>query len=189
MPLASGTVVAAAKGDDMRKTLSMALLLAAAPLLAQQPAAPAAPTGAVPKPASLGLFVYAQKNQDAAQQDKDEVECYRWAQGQTGIDPMATPPPATAAAPAGPDGSAVRGAAKGAAAGALIGEAHDGDASDGAGKGAAVGAVRGKRKSKRQAAQAEKATEQKAQAQSTQSADTFKKAWSACLDGRGYSTK
>jgi hypothetical protein len=169
-------------------TLIVAFALAATPVLAQQPAAPA-PSGAVPKPASLGLFVYAQKNQDAAQQDKDEVECYRWAQGQTGLDPMAPAPPATAAAPAGPDGSAARGAAKGAARGAIIGEAHDGDASEGAAKGAAVGAVRGKRKSKRQAAQAEKAAEQTSQAQTQQSADTFKKAWSACLDGRGYSTK
>ena len=169
-------------------TLLVTFVLAAAPALAQQAAAPAAPTGAVPKPASLGLFVYAEKQQDAAQQDKDEVECYRWAQGQTGLDPMA-PPATAAAAPAGPDGSAVKGAARGAAAGALIGEAHDGDASDGAGKGAAVGAVRGRRKGKKQAAQAEKAAEQRAQAQSAQSADTFKKAWSACLSGRGYSVK
>jgi hypothetical protein len=168
-------------------TLLVALVLAAAPALAQQ-AAPA-PTGAVPKPASLGLFVYAEKKQDAAQQDKDEVECYRWAQGQTGLDPMAPAPAATAAEPAGRDGSAVKGAARGAAAGAVIGEAHDGDASDGAGKGAAVGAVRGRRKGKKQAAKAEEASEQKAQAASAQSADTFKKAWSACLSGRGYSVK
>ena len=117
----------------MRKALSVfGLLFAAAPLLAQPPAAPP-PAGPVPKPASLGLFVYAQKNQDAAQQDKDEVECYRWAQQQTGLDPMAPTPAATPpAAQQGPDGSAVKGAARGAARGAIVGEAVNGDASDGA---------------------------------------------------------
>jgi len=175
----------------MRKSLLVfGLLLAATPLLAQAPAAPGQSPGPVPKPASLGVFVYAQKNQDAALQDKDEVACYRWAQQQTGIDPMAPAPAATAAAaPAGPDGSAVKGAARGAARGAVVGEAVDGDASDGAAAGAAVGAVRGKRKAKKKAAQAEQAAQQKTQAQSQQLSETFKKAWSACLDGRGYSVK
>jgi hypothetical protein len=174
----------------MRKALLLSgLMFVATPLLAQAPAAPGQPPGPVPKPASLGVFVYAQKSQDAAQQDKDEVECYRWAQQQTGLDPMAPTPAATPQAAKGPDGSAVKGAARGAARGAVVGEAVDGDASDGAAVGAAAGAVRGRRKSKKQAAQAEKAAQQETKVQSQQGTDTFKKAWSACLDGRGYSVK
>jgi hypothetical protein len=42
---------------------------------------------APPKPATLGLIVYPASGQDAAQQGKDEGECYTWARQQTGIDP------------------------------------------------------------------------------------------------------
>ena len=73
----------------------------------------------MPKPAALNMFVYPGQNQDAAQQNKDEVECYGWARQQTNIDPMASPPPVQAAA----------------------------------------------------------------------TKDTFKKAWGACLEGRGYNVK
>src|SRR6185503_17117205 len=54
--------------------------------LAQAPAAGAPAPTATPKPAALGLYVYPGASQDAAQQAKDENECYTWAQQQTGID-------------------------------------------------------------------------------------------------------
>ena len=34
------------------------------------------------------MFIYPSKGQSAAQQDKDKYECYNWAKGQTGFDPI-----------------------------------------------------------------------------------------------------
>src|SRR5262245_15355725 len=62
--------------------------------LAQAQATP--PAASTPKPASLGLAVYPGSGQDAAQQSKDENECYSWARQQTGIDPTAAPAPVAA---------------------------------------------------------------------------------------------
>src|SRR5262245_18809438 len=74
-----------------------------------------------PSAQQLGVFVYPAKGQPAEQQQAEEAECYGWAQKQTGIDPTApvaaaTPPPQSAI-----DGSAVKGAAGGAAVGTAIG--------------------------------------------------------------------
>ncbi|MGB7971346.1 MAG: hypothetical protein WCF31_05185, partial [Candidatus Deferrimicrobiaceae bacterium] len=45
------------------------------------------------------LIIYPNKGQSKKQQEKDQFECYTWAKGQTGFDPMA-PPTATAPPPA-----------------------------------------------------------------------------------------
>jgi len=164
----------------------------AAPAATQ--AAPASPPS--PKPATLNLFVYPGSGQDAAKQGQDENECYTWARGQTGIDPTA--PPTQAAAAEAPKGGAVKGAARGAAKGAAVGavsdERHIGDegsldAGEGAAAGAAVGAAKGRRAQKKAGKQAEAQAQQTAQAQDAGAKDTFKKAWGACLEGRGYSVK
>jgi hypothetical protein len=191
----------------MKKMLVALVLLAVASASWGQDAAPAAqaappPTSAAPasppppKPATLGLFVYPGSGQDAAKQGQDENECYLWARGQTGIDPTA--PPTQAAAPDAPKGGAVKGAARGAARGAAVGaisdERHIGDegsldAGEGAAAGAAVGAAKGRRAQKKAGKQAEAQAQQAAQTQDAQKKDTFKKAWGACLEGRGYSVK
>ena len=155
--------------------------------------APAA--AAAPKPATLGLAVYPGKGQDAAQQGKDENECYAWARQQTGIDPTV----ATQAAPVEEKrGGAVKGAARGGAKGAAVGAIGDDDhhrdegtldAGEGAGAGAAVGAVRGRRAQKKANKQAAAQAEEAAKATDTASKDTFKKSWGACLEGKGYSVK
>ena len=163
--------------------LVLTALTAAAMLQAQQQPV----QQAVPKPAAMNMFVYPAQNQDVARQNQDEIECYGWARQQTGIDPMATPPPAQAAE--APKGAAAKGAAKGAARGAVVGEAVDGDASAGAARGATVGAVKGRVGAKKQQQQAQAQAQQQAQTQATQTKDTFKKAWGACLEGRGYSVK
>lgn len=151
---------------------------------------------APPKPATLGLFVYPGSGQDAAKQGQDEDECYLWARGQTGIDPTAAPTEAATADV--PKGGAVKGAARGAARGAAVGavsdERHIGDegsldAGEGAAAGAAAGAVKGRRAQKKAEKKAQAQAQQTAQTQDTQKKDTFKKAWGACLEGRGYSVK
>lgn len=160
------------------------------------PATPTPPATASPKPATLGMFVYPGSGQDATQQGKDEGECYAWARQQTGIDPTAAPaPPPEAGAP---KGGAVKGAARGAARGAAVGAVVDNntivdeghlDAGEGAAAGAAAGAAKGRRAQKKAGKQAEAQAQQAAQAQDATTKDTFKKAWGACLTGRGYSVK
>ncbi len=139
----------------------------------------------------LGVVVYPAKNQAASKQAADEHECYNWAQGQTGITPG--PPPAASAAPTQPTSgsSAGRGAVRGAAAGVAIG-AVAGDA----GKGAAIGATAGALAGGSQARKSQQ--QQQTQAQQAQQTDAanlaayndrmgkFKKAFGACLQGRGY---
>jgi hypothetical protein len=148
------------------------------------------------KPAALGLAVYPGSGQDAAQQGKDEGECYTWARQQTNIDPTVAPTPAPVAD--APKGGAVKGAARGAAKGAAVGAVGDDDrvrdeghldAGEGAAAGAAAGAVKGRRAQKKAGKQAEATAKQTAQTQDAGQKDTFKKSWGACLEGRGYSVK
>jgi Glycine-zipper domain len=153
----------------------------------QQPPPQAQPASAQKSPAaSLGVFPYPKNNQNAAQQQKDENECYGWAKQTTGIDPAAPPPPPAQAKQA--KGGAVKGAAGGAAGGAAIG-AIAGDAGQGAAIGATAGAVKGRRGQKKANKQAEQQAKAAAGQQQQQTLDTFKKAFGGCMDGRGYSVK
>ena len=151
------------------------------------------------------LVIYPAKGQSADQQTKDQSECQIWAKQNTGIDPLAlansaSQPAPVAAAPAQPaeSGQRVKGAARGAAGGAVVG-AIAGDAGKGAAIGATAGTVAGGAR-KRQAGREADAANQQAQAQAQQQAQaqnsntqaqlaTFNKAYSACLEGRGYSVK
>jgi hypothetical protein len=142
----------------------------------------------VPSPQDLGVFVYPAKGQPAEQQRAEATECYGWAQQQTGIDPTAPPPAPAASQPQGMDGSAVKGAAGGAIAGTAIG-AIAGDTGEGAAIGAVAGAMRGRRKAKQQKKSQEQANQQQAQAQQAYVLETFKKAYGACLEGKGYTVK
>jgi hypothetical protein len=162
---------------------------------------------------SIGLFAYPKNQQNADLQLKDETECYDSAKQQTGTDPQAPPPAAPSAeeqkaaqeqaakqaAGSAPKGGAVKGSAKGAAGGAAIG-AIAGDAGTGAAIGATAGAVRGRRQQKKaqkgaeqqaaqQTAQAQQQAQGNANAQYQGALDTFKRAFSACMDARGYSVK
>lgn len=191
LPFATLALLAAAVAGAAQDPASTGQAAAPAPApmpaaLAQQPP---------PKPATLGMFVYPGKGQDAAKQGQDENECYLWARGQTGIDPTAATQAATVEAP---KGGAVKGAARGAARGAVVGEIADNrtigdeghlDAGEGAAAGAAVGAARGRRAQKKAEKQAQQQAQQAAQTQDAQKKDTFKKAWGVCLEGRGYSVK
>jgi hypothetical protein len=134
---------------------------------------------------SLGIVPYPSKGQSAAQQNKDEGECYAWAKQQTGIDPVAVasaPPPPSG--PAAGGGERVRGAARGAAGGAAVG-AIAGDT----GKGAAAGAVVGTMAGGRQARQNKQAQAQQAQDAKAGTMQHFNKAFGACMEGKGYVVK
>jgi len=136
--------------------------------------------------ARVGLFVNPKNGQSPQQQAQDEDACYSTAQQQTGIDPAAAPsaPPEAAKK----QGGGVKGAAGGAAGGAAIG-AIAGDAGTGAAIGATAGAVRGRRQQKKANKQAEQQAQQQSQAQEQQKLDTFRRAFSSCIDSKGYSVK
>jgi uncharacterized protein YcfJ len=160
---------------------------------------------------SIGMFAFPKNAQSADQQLKDESECYGMARQRTGIDPLKP-------APAGPTadqvqaaqreaaqnadqikGARVAGAARGAAGGAAIG-AIAGNAGKGAGIGAVAGTMSGgaaqnsanAQAQQRAAAQA-KARLQKEHEQELlahkEGRDTFQRAFSACMDARGYSVQ
>jgi hypothetical protein len=136
----------------------------------------------------MKLYVYPSKGQSKQQQKEDEFECYKWAMEQSGIDPLNPPKVEAAPQETGPTGGAVIGAAKGAAGGAAIG-AIAGDA----GKGAAIGAVAGAIGGRRQGKQAQAQQNQQAQAQTAakeqEIKDSFKKAFTVCIEGKGYTVK
>ena len=168
---------------------ALALVLAAAlalPVLAQDTGAPGVVPAAALKPAAMGLFVYPAKGQGAGKQEADENLCYAWARQQTGIDPTVAAAPVQAAEVE--RGDTVKGAAGGAIVGTAVG-AIVGETGEGAAVGAVAGAARGRRERKRKKKEAEAQAQQATQDQETQRKDTFKKAWGACLEGRGYSVK
>jgi len=173
-----------------RRMLALGLyIVVAGGCLAQNPTPTPTqpPAGSSGSPAAkVGLFVYPQKNQTPEQQANDESACYASAQQQTGINPSAPPPPPQEADKK--KGGAVKGAAGGAAGGAAIG-AIAGDAGTGAAIGATAGAVRGRRQQKKANKQAEQQAQQQGQAQQQQTSDTFRRAFSACIDSKGYSVK
>jgi len=136
------------------------------------------------------VIVYPANGQSADQTEKDKFECYQWAKGQTGFDPMA-PPTATRPPPqekAAQTGGAGSGALKGAAAGAAIGVIR-GDTAKWAGRGAATGALVGgaRRSNQRQKdQQARQQWEQEQAAQYQAARNNYNRAYTACLSGRGY---
>jgi hypothetical protein len=158
------------------------LLALALPLAASLAAAQA------PSSQQLGLFVYPAKNQPAEQQRKEESECYGWAKNQSGIDPTAPPPVAPPPEQKSADGSALKGAAAGAAVGTAVG-AIVGETGEGAAIGAVTGALRGRRAKKQKDKQEQQAYQQQTAAQQAHVQETFKKAYGACLEGKGYTVK
>ena len=180
--------------------------------LAQSAAPQAAPTAPGWSPSKeIGVFAFPRNNQNADQQLKDESECYGAAKQQTAVDPQAPPPKpmseeekqaqqAQAAANAPQvKGARVQGAARGAAGGAAIG-AIAGDAGKGAAIGAVAGTMRGGRKQRQanaalkqqeaaKAAAQQKEAEKQVLVEHEEGLDTFQRAFSACMDARGYSVK
>ena len=133
------------------------------------------------------LMIYPNDGQDDAQQEQDNFQCYSWAKGESGFDPMA-PPTATEAPPQqqAKRGGVGRGALRGAAVGGII------DGSDGAKTGAAAGAVVGgvrRADQNRQQAQAQAQWEQEQVAQYEAARSSYNRAFAACMEGRGYTVR
>ncbi len=136
----------------------------------------------------LGLFVFPSNDQDAATQDADETACYKWAKQQTGVDPLNPTQVEAEQVDRSVDGTAVAGAAGGAAAGAAIG-AIAGDAGKGAAIGAVLGGLRGRRAKVVHDEKQQQANNQAASAEEQALMDKYKKAFTACMEGKGYTVK
>ena len=136
-------------------------------------------------------IVFPAKGQSQEQVEKDKFSCYRWARNETGFDPMQTP---TASSPPpqqqARQGGAVRGAAVGAGAGALI--KRSGSRSRGAATGAVIGGVLGGARQSRQNRQDQQAQQQWEQQQANeyvQKRNRYNRAFSACMESKGYTVK
>ena len=133
------------------------------------------------------LMIFPNNGQSAEQQSADEFECYKWAKGESGFDPMETP---TASAPppqqAAPKGGTGRGLVRGAAVGAII------DGSDGAKTGAAAGAAVGtmrRNDQRRKQAQAEQQWAEEQSRQYSENRNRYNRAYSACMEANGYTVR
>ena len=147
----------------------------------------------IPSPSlASDFFIYPSKGQSKEQQSKDERECHTWSVGQTNFDP--TKPYRASSAPPQQEaeqGGLLRGAGRGAAVGA-VGGAIGGDAGKGAAIGAATGALFGgirRRDQEKREAQAQANYEARQKAEQQQKRSAFNRAFTACLEGRGYTVK
>lgn len=148
-----------------------------------------------PRPiAAAPLYFYPGQGQTEERQDRDRYECYRWAVRETGTDPGMTPVRDVRPLPPPPmvrDGGAVAaGAATGAVVGAAVSNPHH--AGEGMVLGAIFGAAIGAAAQESHAQASERAYQQAQSQQQAQAAmarqpiDNFRRAMSACMQGRGY---
>jgi hypothetical protein len=175
--------------------LQFAVPLAAAVVLVACVVAPPPPpppprTVAVPPPAPQRVFIYPANGQSPEQTDRDRYECHLWAVQQTGVDPSRADASAyerVVVQPANPPGS---GTAVGLIGGAILGSIIGGPHNAGAGAiiGGATGAVIGSAADANAQAQAHMTQLQinQAAAAGRARADSYRRAISACLQGRGY---
>ena len=144
-------------------------------------------------PPNTTVYAYPQNGQSADQQSRDRYECSLWAVHQTGFDPSApsVPPQYRVVASGPPPGT---GTAIGAIAGAVIGAAISPRWDRGAGAvfggltGAMIGSASDANRAEQNQAQMSEAQQEQAAAMANKAMD-YRRALSACLEGRGYSVK
>ena len=134
------------------------------------------------------LYIYPAQDQSAEQMDKDKHECYKWASNDTGFDPMAAPTTSTAP-PSGQkkSGGVVKGGLVGAATGAIIGDNRKA-ARRGAAAGGLIGGVRQSSQNTK-VDQSQQQWEQQEASKYANERNNYNRAYSACLEGRGYTVK
>ncbi len=181
---------------NITATQALLAVVACLQLCACAPATYRTTTAPAPVPVTTQLeatriYFYPTRGQSAEQQDKDRYECYLWAVRQSGFDPsvaqlaphqrvevVAEPPPGTGTA---------AGAVTGAVAGSIL--AGHGSREEGAVFGAITGAIIGTAVDANRQAQAQKMTEQanaEEYARVDMLARDYRRAMTACLEGRGY---
>ena len=132
-------------------------------------------------------IVYPAKGQSQQQQTKDKGECSQWAIQQTGVNPAQLAEESSSGEVYQQQHTALGGAARGSLLG-LIGGAIAGDAGKGAAIGAGIGALGGAMRG-RQDLDAQHQAYDSAHAQQKAKLQTYDRAYSACLTGRGYTVQ
>jgi hypothetical protein len=173
-------------------TVSIVILLGLAMGVAGPGTGIACAQGGQQYPPNWQPIIYPSKGQTAQQQEMDNYQCYNWAKQNSGFDPMA---PIQPTAPPPPAQAAKGGAVKGGAAGALGGLAI-GSLSGNAGKGAAIGAMAGglmggmrRREQMNEMAVQQQQYAKQQEAAYTQKRNTYNRAFTACMSGRGYTVQ
>jgi hypothetical protein len=159
-------------------------------------APPPEPTAEAPPPTTQ-VFVYPTGGQSAEQLSRDRYECYLWGVKQSGFDPSQTslaPHQRVEVVPVRPSGSdTAAGAITGAVIGAVIAGHHD--AAAGAIGGAIVGGAAGAASDAQREARVKQVQNRYDQrdnarmAKLEEQAGNYRRALSACLEGRGYTVK
>lgn len=130
-------------------------------------------------------IAYPAREQSREQIEQDRFICFEWARDNTGFDPMQTP--AASVPPPEPTIGALGGAVGGALVGVTIG-AITGHA----GRGAAIGALSGGILGGAHQYSSEQERDQYIREQSANFAEKrndYNRAWSACMEGRGYTVR
>ena len=148
-----------------------------------------------PPPPTTQVYVYPTGGQSAEQLSRDRYECYMWGVKQTGFDPSQTslaPHQRVEVVPMPPSGSdTVAGAVTGAIIGAVISRDPGAGAVGGAILGGAAGAVSDGQREAR-AKQIQNRYDQRdgaRMAKLEEQAGNYRRALTACLEGRGYTVK
>jgi hypothetical protein len=177
------------------KTKMLSVLVAAAVMTAcastpgpRPVAAPAAPPVSLTK-----VYFYPTQGQTDAQQDRDRYECHNWSVRQTSFDPSRHLPPGELRATVVPVRSKQQTVGAAAAVGAVIGAiaADRGDTAQGVAVGAIAGAALGSVAANAEQAEARRVEQVpvRGYGRYEKEAAEFRRAMSACLEGRGYSVK
>jgi hypothetical protein len=151
--------------------------------------------------ATIGIHVFPADGQDSAEQSRDEASCFEWAVDSTGSDPFdlsrqsasqeaAAERAAQQARTAG-QGNAARSAVRGAVAGSVVGNVFGSSSRSrknirqaSAVIGAGVGAANREMEQAQAAAAANRAAGRAAATE--QQIDSFRKAFSACMEANDY---
>jgi uncharacterized protein YcfJ len=172
---------------------NIAGLLIAAVALGGCAWAPTEPAPPPPPPANLTkVYFYPSQGQSEAQQDRDRYDCYVWSVDQTGFDPARRIAPREARASVVPARSPGETIATAAAVGAMIGAVTADDVGKGAVVGALAGGVVGSAAASAQQQEAraiDARHEQRGYGRYQREAAEYRRAMSACLEGRGYSVR
>lgn len=157
---------------------------------------PRAVSVAPPPPPDTNVYFYPSRGQSPQQQDRDKYECNTWAVRQSGFDPSAPNVPPhlrVVVSSAGPPPGA--GVAAGAVTGAVLGAAvsppwHAGPgAIIGALAGAAIGGIAENTAAEQRREQMVASANSAQAALLEERARNYRRAMSACLEGRGYSVR
>ena len=150
------------------------------------------------------IYVYPAKEQTDEQLAEDRYACHQWAVDESGFDPShfdGVAPPKTVRVPVPRNeaqGAANKGALTGAVIGGVIGS-HDGEAAEGAVIGAVLGTLAGAAIEDQGHREAVEEAEADAQRQADEIAQSkaelslrksnYRRALTACLEGRGYTVR